>query len=155
MPSKEFVVNVLPKPDVPNIQGITFNKEALDKAISEYMENSHKMVMLEQNKQSGNPSADTNLDKVCGHVVDINFNEETKSYESVIKLIPNKNSKIVVDAMDKVNFVLGTNKFGTVRQIKPDEVNEYPEGTKLVPDGDFKIASVSLLDSTHTEKGNE
>lgn len=155
MPSKEIKVKVLPQPNVPNVQGITFTKEQLDKCISDYMDNSNKMVMLQPNVQSGNPSADTDLDKVCGHVVDMTFNEQTNSYESIIKLIPNKNSKIVIECMDKVDFVLGTNKFGTIRKIKPTEINEYPEGTKLVPDDNVKIASLSLLDSAYTQSNSK
>lgn len=154
MPNKEITVPVLPKPDIPNANGVLFAGDSLKKAIEKYMDGPYHHVMFQPDGQTGDVHQDVDLDKVCGSVVDITFNDDNKEYEAVIKLIPNKNSANIINLMDKgVEFTLGTNKMGTMRRVGgTDEFDEpeYPEDTILICDDGFDIISTSLLDKSST-----
>ena len=74
------------------------------------MEGNSQFVMLQTVHQTGDMKADIKLDKICGNVVDITFNEDQNQYLATLKLIPNKNSAIVLQAIKEGdNFLLGTN----------------------------------------------
>lgn len=146
MPKREITVSVLPIPDVPNVNGILFEADALKEAIQKYMDSPYQHVMLQKDAQVGDMKADVELDKLCGSVTDIQYNEDTKSYDATIKLIPNKNSAFVLEKISEgISFTLGTNKVGMLCQVNDDDETEYPEGTTLACQNGFDIISTSLL----------
>ena len=152
MPKREITVPVLPIPDVPNNQKILFDKESLQIAIDKFMGGKSQPVMLQKEVQIGDAKADVELDKLCGSVVEMAFDEDSAQYTAVIKLIPNKNSAFVLNKISEgVNFTLGTNKMGRLDEIKRDEnedTSDYPEDAHFIcPDG-FDIISTSLLPET-------
>lgn len=164
MPKREIIVPVLPKPDVPNIQGILFDGKSLKEAIDKYMEEPiHKhVVMLQTENQTGDMKADIDLDKLCGSIAEINFDEHNSQYMATIKLIPNKNSALVLNSIKNgTKFSLGTNKVGMLAEVNnSNEKDEtvYPEGTRFICKNGFDIISTSLLPDwvlEHPKKSNE
>jgi hypothetical protein len=146
MPERTITVPVLPIPDVPNAAGILYKGKAINDAIEVYMNLPVKHVMLQTTQQVGDSRADIELDKLCGYVTKISFDETSKSYAATIKLIPNKNSGMILTALAEGNsFTLGTNKVGSLNKILDGEVTDYPPNTKFVCDEPLDIVSVSLL----------
>jgi hypothetical protein len=146
MPNRTITVPVLPVPDTPNANGVLFKGDMVKDAIDAYMKLPVKHIMLQTTTQVGDSKADIDLEKLCGNVDDIEYNEETKSYMATIKLIPNKNSGLVLTALaEGNNFSVGTNKMGMISEVIEGEVNEYPDGTRYVCDSKFDILSTSLI----------
>ena len=103
---------ILPRPDVPNANGILFSRESVDKAIAEYIET--KVNQGNAPVLSRVPSLDDwdNIDEkdVIGNVTGIKFDEESNSYKATMTF------KADTDAYKKImdSAVLGTNKIGTM-----------------------------------------
>lgn len=101
---------ILPRPDVPNANGILFSHEAVDKAMAEYI--ATKVNQGNAPVLSRVPSLD-DWDKidpkdVIGNVTDIKFDEQSNSYKATMEF--NKDAD-VYKIMEYA--VLGTNKIGT------------------------------------------
>lgn len=77
---------ILPRPDVPNANGILFSREAVDKAMAEYIEN--KVKHGNAPVLSRVPSLDDwdKIDEkdVIGNVTDIKFDEQSNSYKATM-----------------------------------------------------------------------
>jgi len=146
MPKREITVPVLPKPDVVNINGVLFEGNALKDAIDKYMDTPYRHVMY---GQASKPNLEVDIHSVCGSVDDIIFDADTKSYNAIIKLIPNKTSAAILAELDKgIKFSLGTNKVGTLAEpnkVNDDGEHEYSDDVKLVCVGDFDIINTSIL----------
>ena len=150
MPRREIEIPILPKPNVPNNQGIMFSKEILDTAIQKYMEGNSQHVMLQREHQTGDMKADVELDKICGYVTEIKFDKKENQYLATVKFIPNKNSAFVFSSIKEgIKFSLGTNKVGNIR--KTTEKDELPEEVKYIPNDNIEILSTSLLPDWVTE----
>lgn len=148
MPNRTITVPILPIPDVPNASGILFKGNMIKDAIDTYMDlpAQFRQTMLQLTAQVGDSKSDIEIDKLCGNVDNIEYNEETKSYVATIKLIPNKNSGLVLTALEEDNnFFLGINKMGIISDVSDDNVTEYPIGTRYVCDSKITILSTSLI----------
>lgn len=125
---------MLPIPDVPNANGLVISREALDKAMNEYIET--KVKQGNAPVLSSVPNLDNwdSIDQrdVIGQVTDIKFDEKSNSYKATMSFEPDTDAYKAI----KESAVLGTNKIGSV---------EHVDGMFRISDDSMKIMSCSYM----------
>lgn len=113
-----YTLDVVPKPDAINRNGLFYSKNDLDEAISKYLENyetSKRLVTL------GYPSNEhdmfcVNLNKVCGTVKSIKYNDDVHAYVADIELIDNPMMKYINSHLNPIKYEMALNKTGIVNE---------------------------------------
>lgn len=145
----EAKFNIIPKPDVPNRNSVTTTHNALAQAIDKYwkwIDSGRAFVMDGYPKWDGSSVFETDLSRVAGQIVDIEYDAKVHGYVAKVKMLNTPSGKLIQKLVKgESELSVAFNRAGCITECTNDPNNKM----YICDDPALRICSASFdIDKT-------